>query len=72
MTVTDPGHPGPPEWGGLMTVVEVAAALRVSRTTVYRLVHAGTLPGKRLGRSVRVPRHAVEDFLRDAGMGSPP
>lgn len=55
-----------------MTVVEVAAALRVSRATVYRLVHAGSLPGKRLGRSVRVPRQALEDFLHDAGMGDPP
>lgn len=48
----------------LMTVVEVAAALRVSRATIYRLVHSGVLPAVQVGRSVRVPRDAVHAFLR--------
>ena len=54
-----------------MTVSEAAAALRVSRATVYRLVHAGTLPGTRPGRSMRVFRRGVEDFLRDSGTNAP-
>lgn len=56
----------------LMTVVEVAAALRVSRATVYRLVHSGALPGKRIGKSVRVTRPVVEEFLHHADTGGPP
>jgi excisionase family DNA binding protein len=48
------------------TVAEVAARLRVSKMTVYRLVHGGELPAARVGRSFRVPRRAVEEHLRSA------
>jgi excisionase family DNA binding protein len=46
-----------------LTIAEVAAAMRVSKMTVYRLVHAGTLPAVRVGRSFRVPEKAVHDYL---------
>lgn len=46
-----------------LTVAEVADAARVSRMTVYRLVHAGDLPAVRVGRSFRVPEAAVERLL---------
>jgi excisionase family DNA binding protein len=42
-----------------LTVAEVALLMRVSRMTVYRLVHAGELPAVRFGRSFRVPESAV-------------
>ncbi len=38
-----------------LTVAEVADIMRVSKMTVYRLVHAGELPAVRFGRSYRVP-----------------
>ncbi len=47
-----------------LTVAEVAAAMRVSKMTVYRLVHAGDLPAARVGRSFRVPQQAVDEYLR--------
>jgi excisionase family DNA binding protein len=34
--------------------------------TVYLLVHAGTLPAVRVGRSFRVPEKAVHDYLDHA------
>ena len=49
-----------------LTVAEVAAIMRVSKMTVYRLVHAGELPAVRVGRSFRVPEEAVHDYLRDS------
>jgi len=49
-----------------LTVAEVAALMRVSRMTVYRLVHAGELASVRVGRSFRVPERAVHDYLRAA------
>ncbi|GER22463.1 transcriptional regulator [Zafaria cholistanensis] len=49
-----------------MTVAEVAEVMRVSKMTVYRLVHAGELPAVRFGRSYRVPEAAVEEYLRTA------
>lgn len=49
-----------------LTVAEVATLMRVSRMTVYRLVHSGELPAVRVGRSFRVPERAVHDYLRTA------
>jgi len=49
-----------------LTVAEVAAMMRVSKMTVYRLVHSGELPALRVGRSFRVPERAVSDYLRDS------
>ena len=47
-----------------LTVAEVAATMRVSKMTVYRLVHAGDLPAVRVGRSFRVPEDEVHKYLR--------
>lgn len=49
-----------------MTVAEVAAAMRVSKMTVYRMVHSGDLAAVRVGRSFRVPERAVDDYLANA------
>ncbi|MFC7645861.1 helix-turn-helix domain-containing protein [Streptosporangium lutulentum] len=49
-----------------LTVAEVATVMRVSKMTVYRLVHSGELLAIRVGRSFRVPEQAVHDYLRDA------
>jgi excisionase family DNA binding protein len=49
-----------------LTVAEVANVMRVSKMTVYRLVHNGDLPAVRVGRSFRVPEQAVHDYLRDS------
>jgi excisionase family DNA binding protein len=49
-----------------LTVAEVARIMRVSKMTVYRLVHSGELPAVRVGRSFRVPEKAVHDYLEGA------
>ncbi len=48
-----------------LTVAEVAELMRLSRMTVYRLVHGGELPAVRVGRSFRVPQDALDAYLRD-------
>lgn len=52
-----------PDMPRFLTVAEVAEAMRVSKMTVYRMVHAGDLPAVRMGRSFRVPQKAVEDLV---------
>jgi excisionase family DNA binding protein len=47
-----------------LTVAEVAALMRVSKMTVYRLVQGGDLTAVRVGRSFRVPENAVHTYLR--------
>ncbi|CAL9523238.1 excisionase family DNA binding domain-containing protein [Streptomyces sp. HPH0547] len=52
-----------------LTVAEVAAVMRVSKMTVYRLVHSGHLPAIRVGRSFRVPEKAVHEYLEESYVG---
>ena len=49
-----------------LTVAEVAEVMRVSKMTVYRLVHSGEMPAVQFGRSYRVPESAVEAYVRHA------
>lgn len=46
-----------------LTVAEIALQMRVSKMTVYRLIHAGELRSVRIGRSFRVHHKAVADYL---------
>ena len=66
MPVGRPPVPAPRAAVTFLTVAEVASMMRVSKMTVYRLVHAGELAAVRVGRSFRVPERAVQDYLRDA------
>lgn len=49
-----------------MTVAEVALVMRISKMTVYRLIHQGELEAVRIGRSFRVPEKAVNQYMRNA------
>ncbi|HET8971055.1 MAG TPA: helix-turn-helix domain-containing protein [Candidatus Nanopelagicales bacterium] len=49
-----------------LTVAEVAQVMRVSKMTVYRLVHNADLPAVKIGRSFRVPEQAVHDYLQQS------
>jgi excisionase family DNA binding protein len=53
-----------------LTVAEVAAMMRVSKMTVYRLLHSGELPAVQIGRSYRVPEQAVDHYLRQSYRGT--
>lgn len=46
-----------------VTVGEVAASLRVSNMTVYRLIQSGRLPAVRVGRSYRIREDDVDQYL---------
>lgn len=52
--------------GKFLKVAEVAALMRVSKMTVYRLLHSGELPAVRVGKSFRVPEKAAHDYLESA------
>jgi len=45
------------------TVEEAARLLRIGRGSAYEAVRAGDIPSVRLGRSIRVPRHALTSLL---------
>jgi excisionase family DNA binding protein len=49
----------------LLTVVEVAAIMRVSNMTVYRLIKAGELPAIRVGKNYRIRESDVDRYLSE-------
>ncbi|GAB2722669.1 helix-turn-helix domain-containing protein [Kitasatospora kifunensis] len=49
-----------------LTVAEAAAVMRVSKMTVYRVIHAGHLPSVRVGRSFKVSEQAVHKYLQES------
>jgi excisionase family DNA binding protein len=53
------GNVSSPASARFLTVFETAMILRVSKQTVYRLVRGGDLEAIRVGRSFRIPAHAV-------------
>lgn len=46
-----------------LTVDEVAKHARVSKMTIYRLVHSGELTAVRIGRSIRIQSDSVDTYL---------
>ena len=46
-----------------LTVKEVAKLLGISRNTAYRLIKSKKLRSVRVGRQIRVPRSALEEYL---------
>lgn len=53
----------------VMNVPEVAEVLRVSQSTVWRLIRSGHLRATRIGRRVLITRQAVETLLENGTSG---
>ena len=47
----------------LLTVEEVAAQLRIGRNSAYNLVKSGQIKSIKIGRTIRVPKLAVLEFI---------
>ena len=59
----------PTTYGGqerlLLSVVDAAQILSLSRSKVYELLAAGAIRSVRIGRSRRIPRSALDDYVAD-------
>jgi len=47
-----------------MTLDEAAVVLRVSKTTIYRLLYAKAIRAVKVGKLWRIPSEALDEFLR--------
>lgn len=47
----------------IMTPSEVRKALRVSKASVYEMIHSGQLKHFQVGRSIKIPKWGLIDFL---------
>ena len=54
------------EYPDILTVPQVAQALGVCRKTVYALVNDNKLGAIRVGRTIKVPKFSLEEFIRTA------
>ena len=57
-----------PDAEPLLTVTQVAHIMRVSKTTVYRLIDDGTLPAARIDNRLCIPTAALQDHLAQIGL----
>lgn len=55
----------------VLTIEEAAKLLRIGRGAAYELARRGELPVVRLGRTLRVPRHRLDELLNGGANGAP-
>ena len=49
----------------VLTIEELAAYLKVSKSTLYKLVQEGTVPGQKVGKHWRFRRETIDQWLDD-------
>ena len=48
----------------ILTIDTLAEYLRISKSTLYKLVQNGRLPGQKVGKRWRFHKGAIDDWLR--------
>jgi excisionase family DNA binding protein len=56
---------------GLLTVPQAAVLMSLGKRTVWRMVHDGEIESIKIGRSRRIPRQAVADYIAEIRAASP-
>lgn len=67
MSATAPPATGQP----LLTVLDLAARLKVSRTTAQQLMYSGAIASLKIQRSRRVSEEALAEYLARVSSGTP-
>ena len=52
-----------------LTVAEVAGIMRVSKMSVYRLIHDEELEGIKVGKALRIRTDSFQEYMRNAAVG---
>jgi excisionase family DNA binding protein len=52
----------------ILNVAELSDYLRIHKTTIYRMLREGRLPGFRVGSDWRFSVEAIEQWQRDQGL----
>ncbi len=50
--------------GNVMAIDALAEYLKISRSTLYRLVQEGKLPGQKVGKRWRFHKEAINEWLK--------
>ncbi len=54
----------------VMTLEELASYLKLPKSTVYKLVQDGRIPGQKLGKQWRFGKQAIDDWLNHQSAGN--
>ena len=54
------------QYNDILSVEELCELLHVGRTRVYQLLQSGELKGFRLGKTWKIPKIAVEEYIRSS------
>lgn len=54
------------EYPDVLTVADIADILQIGRNSAYRLVKTHCIRSIRIGRCIRIPRKALEEYLINA------
>ena len=52
----------------IMTIEEVAAYLKIPKSTVYILAQDGKIPCQKVGRQWRFHKEAIDQWVKNTGM----
>jgi excisionase family DNA binding protein len=53
--------------GDVLTIEELAAYLKIPKSTLYKLVREGRIPSQKIGRHWRFHKMAIDSWLRTFG-----
>ncbi len=56
--------------GDILTIEELAAYLRIPKSTLYKLVREGKVPSQKIGRHWRFLKNAVDRWLEKNAKGN--
>jgi excisionase family DNA binding protein len=57
--------------GDVLTIEELAAYLKIPKSTLYKLVREGKIPSQKIGRHWRFRKGAIEHWLEDRHVRRP-
>lgn len=55
----------------VLTIDELATYLKVSKSTLYKLVQEGKVPGQKVGKHWRFKRDVIDRWLEPSGQTKP-
>ncbi len=54
------------QYNDILSVEELCELLHVGRNRIYQLLQSGELKGFRLGKTWKIPKIAVEEYIRSS------
>ncbi|MDI6852984.1 MAG: helix-turn-helix domain-containing protein [Deltaproteobacteria bacterium] len=57
--------------GGVLTIEELSAYLKIPKSTLYKLVREGKIPSQKVGRHWRFRKMAIDRWLEETRIQQP-